>query len=151
MSQDDDGDEDQPGAVDTGPQAGAAALTRQRLDKWLWFARVAKTRTLAATLVSEGKVRIDGERVDKPGATVKAGEVVTVLMRQQVRILKVRGFAARRGGAAVAAALFEDLSPKPEPRGNTPPPGKDAQREPGSGRPTKRQRRDIDRFKSRST
>ena len=138
---------DDPAEDETG--TSPAAQARQRIDKWLWFARVAKTRTLAATLVTEGKVRVNGERIDKAGAIVRAGEVVTVLMRQQVRILKIVGFAPRRGGAAVAATLFEDLSPRPEPAATRP--AKDAQREPGSGRPTKRQRRDLDRFKSESS
>jgi ribosome-associated heat shock protein Hsp15 len=145
-----DEDEDDETGVAGGPSGVPAVLSRQRIDKWLWFARVAKTRTLAATLVTEGKVRVNGERVDKPGASVKPGEVVTIVMRQQVRILKVAGFAPRRGGAAIAATLFEDLSPRPEPGKDQIRPAKDGLREPGSGRPTKRQRREIDRFKSGS-
>lgn len=129
----------------------------QRLDKWLWFARVAKTRTLSATLVTEGKVRVNGVKVSKPAHAVKAGDTLTVVMRQRMRVLKVMGLAARRGSADVAARLFEDQSPPPPPRADKPASGAavveglpDAHREAGRGRPTKRERREIDRFKFRS-
>lgn len=129
----------------------------QRLDKWLWFARVAKSRTLSATLVTEGKVRVNGAKVAKPAHTVKLGDTVTIVMRQRMRVLRVLGMAQRRGSAEVAAGLFEDLSPPPPPKADTPA-GEaaamaglpDARREPGSGRPTKRERREIDRFRFRS-
>jgi ribosome-associated heat shock protein Hsp15 len=139
-----DDDEDER---ETGPPNGAV-ISVQRVDKWLWHARVVKSRTLAATLVTEGKVRLNGEKIDKPSATVRAGDVVTTLLRQQVRILKVAGFATKRGSAVIAATLFDDLSPPPVPadptsQANNPA----AKREPGSGRPTKRERREIDRFK----
>ena len=113
MNVDDAGD-DEPAAGNVSGRA-AAAIASQRIDKWLWFARVAKTRKLAATLVAEGKIRVNGVRLDKPGATVQLGDVVTVLMRQRVRILKIAGFAALRGDPAIAANLFEDLSPRPQP------------------------------------
>ena len=128
----------------------------QRLDKWLWFARVAKTRTLSAALISEGKVRVNSARIDKTAYTVRVGDTVTIVMRQQMRILKVAGFAQRRGSADVAAQLFEDLTPA-RPRAaevaeaalsQAAPTGL---RDPGSGRPTKQQRRELDRFKFRST
>ena len=124
-------------------------LTELRLDKWLWFARVAKTRTLAAALVSEGKIRVNGVRIDKPANTLRAGDTVTIVMRERVRILKVVAFALKRGSATLAAALFEDLSPPP-PRPLERAAAAVAAREPGSGRPTKRERRDMDRFKTRS-
>ncbi len=137
------------GGENAAPSSDASkpALSGQRLDKWLWFARVAKSRTLAATLVTEGKIRINGDRVEKPAHTVRAGDTVTIVMRQRVRILKVLKFAAKRGSATVSAALFDDLSPPP------PKPAERAsasagQREPGSGRPTKRERREMDRFRN---
>ncbi|MEQ1696660.1 MAG: RNA-binding S4 domain-containing protein [Hyphomicrobiaceae bacterium] len=127
----------------------------QRLDKWLWFARVAKTRTLSAALISEGKVRVNGVKVIKPAHTVKVGDTVTVVMRQRMRILKVAGIGARRGGADVAALLFEDRSPTPvvksaESGAGGEPAVHHGHREPGSGRPTKRERRELDRLKFRS-
>ncbi len=137
---------------DTDAQVGAGA---QRLDKWLWFARVAKTRTLSAALISEGKVRVNGVKVIKPAHTVKIGETVTVVMAQRMRVLKVAWMAERRGSADMAAQLFEDLSPVPPPKPDGAA-GVEAnatagQRQPGSGRPTKRERREMERFKFRTT
>jgi ribosome-associated heat shock protein Hsp15 len=84
-------------------------LDRQRLDKWLWHARVVKARTSAAALVESGHVRINGVREKSPGHAVKAGDVVTIALDARVRLLKVTGFAERRGDANAARALFEDL------------------------------------------
>jgi len=84
-------------------------LERQRLDKWLWHARVVKARTSAASLVEAGDVRINGVRETAPGHSVKAGDVLTIGLDRTVRILKVVGFAERRGDAASARALFVDL------------------------------------------
>jgi ribosome-associated heat shock protein Hsp15 len=116
---------------------------RQRIDKWLWHARVVRTRTSAASLVDEGHVRLNGERVSTASRTVKAGDVVTVALDRAVRIMKVAGFAERRGDAQAARLLCEDLTPAPEPRSAGPVAG---EREPGSGRPTKQERRAIHRL-----
>jgi ribosome-associated heat shock protein Hsp15 len=88
-------------------------LERQRLDKWLWHARVVKARTSAAALVEAGHVRINGVRETAPGHAVKAGDVLTIGLDRTVRILKVVGFAQRRGGAASARALYLDLQDQP--------------------------------------
>lgn len=66
-----------------------AAARRQRLDKWLWFARVVKTRTLAAKLVSEGHVRINGAQQDAPAKLVSSGDVLTIALERDVKVLKV--------------------------------------------------------------
>jgi ribosome-associated heat shock protein Hsp15 len=121
----------------------------QRLDKWLWFARVIRTRTLAAGLVTDGRVRVNGERIIKPSHAVRNGDVVTVTVGAHVRILQVVEPGERRGSATEAQALYRDLTPPREPRspdtmgdrGSNP-----GQREQGSGRPTKRERRAIDRL-----
>jgi len=84
-------------------------LERQRLDKWLWHARVVKARTLAAALVEAGHVRIHGVREKSPGHAVKVGAVLTVGLDNSVRILKVVGFAERRGDASAARVLYDDL------------------------------------------
>jgi ribosome-associated heat shock protein Hsp15 len=84
-------------------------LERQRLDKWLWHARVVKARTSAAALIEAGHVRVNGVREKAPGHSVKAGDVVTVGLDRSVRILKVTGFSERRGDAPSARALYEDL------------------------------------------
>lgn len=89
-------------------------MNRQRIDKWLWHARVVKTRTDAAALVAAGRVRINGARQTSPGHAVKTGDVLTIALDSRVRILKVIGFAERRGDAAAARAVCEDLQSPPE-------------------------------------
>ncbi len=81
---------------------------RQRIDRWLWNARVVRTRSAAASLVSAGHVRVNGLRVAAPGRDVKCGDVVTVALDGGVRVLKVTGMAPRRGNAATASLLYED-------------------------------------------
>ena len=84
-------------------------MERQRLDKWLWHARVVRARSSAAALVEAGHVRINGVREKAPGHAVKAGDVLTVALDNSVRILKVVAFAERRGDATAARVLSEDL------------------------------------------
>jgi ribosome-associated heat shock protein Hsp15 len=84
-------------------------LERQRLDKWLWHARVVKARASAAALVEAGHVRVNGAREKSPGHGVKMGDVVTVGLDRSVRVLKVIGFSERRGDASAARTLFEEL------------------------------------------
>lgn len=84
-------------------------MDRQRLDKWLWHARVVKARTSAAELVESGHVRINGVREKSPGHAVKEGDVVTIALDRAVRVLKVTGFSERRGDATAARVLYEDL------------------------------------------
>jgi ribosome-associated heat shock protein Hsp15 len=86
-------------------------LERQRLDKWLWHARVVKARTSAAALVEAGHVRVNGVREKSPGHAIKPGDVLTIGLDHSVRILKVVGFAERRGDASAARVLYEDLKP----------------------------------------
>jgi ribosome-associated heat shock protein Hsp15 len=89
-------------------------LERQRLDKWLWHARVVRARASAAALIEAGHVRVNGVREKAPGHSVKAGDVVTIGLDRTVRILKVIGFAERRGDASAAALLYDDLQQKRE-------------------------------------
>jgi len=84
-------------------------LERQRLDKWLWHARVVKARTSAAALVEGGHVRVNGEREKAPGHGVKIGDVVTVALDRTVRVMKITGFAERRGDATAARVLYADV------------------------------------------
>ena len=86
---------------------------RQRLDKWLWFARVVKSRTLAARLVCDGYVRVNGIRVGTPARAVQAGDVLTIALERQVRVMRVLGGGERRGPFAEACLLYEDLSAEP--------------------------------------
>jgi ribosome-associated heat shock protein Hsp15 len=89
-------------------------LDRQRIDKWLWHARVVRTRADAADLVSSGHVRLNGRREKSPGHGVKAGDVLTIALDAGVRILRVIAFAERRGDAQAAHTLYEDLQAKQE-------------------------------------
>jgi len=84
-------------------------VDRQRLDKWLWHARVVKARSSAAALIEAGHVRLNGARETAPGHAVKAGDVLTIALDRSVRVLKVLGFSERRGDAAAARVLYEDL------------------------------------------
>jgi ribosome-associated heat shock protein Hsp15 len=120
-------------------------LDRQRIDKWLWHARVVRTRSAAAALAASGHVRLNSQRIDAASRTVRLGDVVTIALDRTMRVLKVNGFAERRGSADAARTLYEDLSPPPPSR---PAPEHDAlgMRDEGAGRPTKRERRAIDRF-----
>ena len=86
-------------------------MDRQRIDKWLWHARVVRTRADAAALVAAGYVRVNGRRVDGPGRAVRPGDVLTVALDRTVRVLKVVAFAERRGSAADARVLSETLEP----------------------------------------
>ncbi|MEW5964811.1 MAG: RNA-binding S4 domain-containing protein [Pseudomonadota bacterium] len=129
----------------------------QRLDKWLWFARIAKTRTLAAALVSAGKIRVNRKRVDKPSQAVRPGDVLTASLGRAVRIIRVIEPGTRRGPASEAQRLYEELTPaadatKPQPGFDGPSGaaaarlGAAGERPKGAGRPTKRDRRRIGRF-----
>ncbi len=120
---------------------------RQRIDRWLWHARVVKTRDLAKTLVEGGHVRVDHERETKAGAAVKPGQVLTVTLPGRVRVLRVVGFVERRGSAEVAATTYEDLSPPAPPRETRVETAPVGEREDGAGRPTKRDRRALDRLR----
>ena len=120
---------------------------RQRIDKWLWHAGVVRTRSAAAEVAASGHVRVNGARVGAPSKAVRAGDVVTIALDARVRVLKVTGFAVRRGGAAEGQALYQDLAPvQTLERAVAEASAPVARREPGSGRPTKQERRAIARF-----
>jgi len=87
----------------------AGEAERQRIDRWLWHARLVRTRSAAAALAGGGFVRINGARIDAPGRMVRTGDVVTVALDRRVRVVKVLGFVERRGPAGSAAALYQDL------------------------------------------
>lgn len=86
----------------------------QRLDKWLWFARVVRTRSLATKLVAGGYVRVNSKRVKTPAQAIGPGDVLTIALHYQVRVLRVIASAARRGSAGEASRLFEELTSGPE-------------------------------------
>ena len=82
---------------------------RQRIDRWLWHARLVRTRGAAAALAGAGYIRVNGARIDAPGRMVRAGDVITVALQRGVRVLKVKGIVERRGPAGTGAVLYEDL------------------------------------------
>lgn len=131
------------------PAGRPSPETSQRLDKWLWFARVAKSRTLAATAVTEGKIKVNRVKAEKPSQTVKVGDVITSRLLKTVRVLRVAGLGVRRGPAVEARQLYEDLTPPGESEQSSPP-STWAERTAGAGRPTKRDRRLIDELKGKT-
>jgi len=120
----------------------------QRIDRWIWHARVVRTRSLAADLAESGRVRINGQRINAPARMVRAGGVLTIALHSSVKVLRAIGFAERRGSAREIAPLYEDLS-EPVPPRSAPPRPNAPSRDPGSGRPTKRDRRALDRMRQR--
>jgi ribosome-associated heat shock protein Hsp15 len=119
----------------------------QRLDKWLWCARFFKSRSAAARFCDEGKLRVSGQLTHKAHYSLRPGDVLTFPLGPHIRVIKVTVLAGRRGPPAEARSLYEDLAP-PEARPAVPAMGDAAaRREPGTGRPTKAERRAIDRLK----
>jgi len=117
----------------------------QRIDRWLWCARFFKSRTLAARHCSERKVRQNRRIVGKASTMLRPGDVLTFPQGRDIRVVKVLALAARRGPAAEARTLYQDLTvAEPE---TQPEPASAAARAPGSGRPTKRERRATDRLR----
>jgi ribosome-associated heat shock protein Hsp15 len=120
---------------------------RQRIDRWLWHARVVRTRALAASLASSGHVRVNGQRITAPGRAVRIGDVLTIALPNAIKVMRILSFTARRGSADQAKSLYDDLSPLPAsaPSGTAAP-----KRDPGAGRPTKRERRALDQLRQRN-
>ena len=124
---------------------------RIRLDKWLWYARFLKTRSLAAKFISGASVRIDGVPGAKPATSISPGQVLTFTLAGHVRVIKVLACGVRRGPAAEAQELYEDLAPpqKASKLASTDGSDRPFARAPGAGRPTKRERRKLDQFRDR--
>lgn len=125
----------------TGGQAGL------RLDKWLWYARFCKSRSLASQLCRDGRIRVNRVIVDKPNHTVRPDDVLTFALGRHVRVIHVVALGVRRGPASEARTLYEDLAPPELAKATAPGETQPAQRLPGSGRPTKRERRETDRLR----
>ena len=124
-----------------------AGQARQRIDKWLFFARLRKSRSLAAKSVEAGDVSINGVNVRQPSHAVRPGDVVVLSLDRHDMVVKVLQPGARRGPYEEARLLYSDMTP--------PPPSREernlfaqATRERGAGRPTKRERRETDRLQA---
>lgn len=115
-----------------------------RIDKWLWFARFCKSRSLAQNLCAEGRVLIDGEKIDKPNRLVRIGDMVVVTLGPIRRTVEVKALGTRRGPATEAAELFNE--PQPPERLDGAKREAPLYRTPGTGRPTKRERRALEKF-----
>ncbi|MGX9116895.1 MAG: RNA-binding S4 domain-containing protein [Mesorhizobium sp.] len=122
------------------------ADARQRIDKWLFFSRAVKSRSLAAKLVVAGRVRINRDKAAQASDLVRAGDVLTITLERRIFVWKVLGTGSRRGPAEEARLLYEDMSPPPVPKGEAVPDAIPALRDAGSGRPTKKERRETDRL-----
>jgi len=134
--------------TEPGRTEAATASASLRLDKWLWFARFLKSRTLAARLCESGTARINKVIVQKAHQPVRVGDVLTFPLGPHVRVIAVRALGARRGPAPEAATLYEDLAPpvRAAPADAAP---ADAARDEGAGRATKAERRATDRLRDR--
>ena len=117
------------------------AEAKLRVDRWMWFARVVKTRTLAQKMVRSGKVRVNREKISHTSFTVSVGDVLTINMPQTVLVYEILALGTRRGPFVEAQLLYRNLSPE-KPTSSTP------QAEPKAARPDKRQRRQLKAMKS---
>ncbi len=132
-----------------------------RIDKWLWYARFFKTRTLAAEVANGGKIRINKIAVRKASAEVKVGDILTFHQGPNIRVIEILALGQSRRPFEEARLLYEDLAPLPERRPKSEQTAEQleaaqnvdartapvAEREFGAGRPTKRERRKTDRLR----
>ena len=141
------GDDIEPGGATPRPEILRPETLR--LDKWLWFARFVKSRSLATRLVGAGNMRVNGAPTQKAHHAVKAGDVLTFALGPHIRVIRIAALGVRRGPAPEARLLYDDLDPPAPPSPGKPAEPGLAEREAGAGRPTKRDRRQIDRLKPR--
>jgi ribosome-associated heat shock protein Hsp15 len=132
-----------PAAPPPSSASSSTAMDSTRVDRWLWAVRLTKTRTDAATACRGGHVRVNG-RPAKPATPVHPGDEVRARVHDITRIVEVARVIHRRVGAADAATCFVDRTPAPPPEASVPV----ARRDRGAGRPTKRERRVLDQFRT---
>ena len=120
---------------------------RQRVDKWLFFARVVKSRSLAAKLAQGGRVRVNRDKIDQASHQVKIGDVLTITLDRRILVYRILACGERRGPAEEARLLYEDLSPQTPKGDNAPASASAPLRQSGAGRPTKKERRDMERWR----
>lgn len=116
-------------------------VAKLRIDKWLWFARFFKTRSLAAKVVSAGHVRVNGVKIAKSSHAISAGDVLTFPQAKEIRVVRIEALGTRRGPAPEAQALYFDMTERKEKIPQAP-------RFEGKGRPSKKDRRNLDLMKS---
>ncbi|MEH6525854.1 MAG: RNA-binding S4 domain-containing protein [Sneathiella sp.] len=118
-----------------------------RVDKWLWFARFFKSRNIATKLVQARKLRINSVPVAKASVSIKAGDVLTFQQQKTIRVIKIIDIGARRGPASEAQTLYEDLVPPEVQKPDVVKTRRSGQRDAGAGRPTKADRRALDKLR----
>lgn len=123
----------------------SAALSSARVDSWIWAVRLAKTRSAATAACRAGHVQVNGERV-KASQAVKVGDEIRLRTSELERTVSVARLVVKRVGAIVAVTCFIDLTPPPPPKEER---SLIAVRDRGAGRPTKRERRDLDKLRDR--
>ena len=123
------------------------ATDKIRVDKWLWFARFFKSRSLAGELAGSGALRVNGERIAKGSHSVRPGDVLTFPKAGHIRVIQIDALGERRGPAIEAQMLYTDLEP-PQPTAKQERPAA-ILRDNGAGRPTKKERREIDALRRR--
>jgi ribosome-associated heat shock protein Hsp15 len=124
-------------------------LHKERLDRFLFFSRAVKSRTLAQKLIETGAVRVNSERTDRTDHKVGAGDVLTMSLHGRILVWRILDAGTRRGPATEAQGLYEDISPPSLPRAERSPyEAAIAERPAGAGRPTKKERRDTDALRS---
>lgn len=128
------------------------SLRKERLDRFLFFSRAVKSRTLAQKFIESGAVRVNSEKTERVDLKVGAGDVLTMTLHNRILVWRILDCGTRRGPASEAQALYEDLSPPPVPRAERSPyEAAIAERPVGSGRPTKKERRETDRLRGGET
>ena len=127
-------------------QPQSLPVSRQRLDKWLFFTRLQKSRSIAQKAIEAGHVRVNETRITQSSFAVKIGDVVIISLDRRDMTVRVLQPGNRRGPYEEARLLYEDLTPPPVP-GDKPNAFEQATRERGSGRPTKKERREVDRLR----
>lgn len=130
----------------TGP--AASPLRKERLDRFLFFSRAVKSRTLAQKIIETGAVRVNSEKTDRSDYKIGAGDVLTMSIHGRILVWRILDPGTRRGPASEAQGLYEDLSPPAPPRAERSAYEMAiAERPAGTGRPTKKQRRETDRLR----
>lgn len=122
-------------------------IRKERLDKFLFFSRALKSRTLAQKVIETGAIRVNSERTARSDLKVGAGDVLTMSLHGRILVWRIIDCGTRRGPAAEAQGLYEDLSPPALPKAEQSPyDAAIAPRGEGAGRPTKKERRETDRL-----
>ncbi|MBE7732992.1 RNA-binding S4 domain-containing protein [Devosia faecipullorum] len=129
----------------TGP---GETLRKERLDRFLFFSRAVKSRTLAQKIIETGAIRVNSEKTARTDHRVGAGDVLTMSIQGRILVWRILDPGSRRGPASEAQGLYEDMSPPMPPKSERSPyETAIAERPPGAGRPTKKERRDTDNLR----